>query len=96
MPDEGLKCEKQIEKKMPPDNLGRVNVYHEKCGLPASEVEIGGTLTKAKAILCVTHKLQADKQCFTSANGYPLGKIKKALKKEGYRQDRLPGTGVIA
>jgi hypothetical protein len=74
---------------------GKPLFHHQKCGLPAFEVEIGGLLTKAKAVLCMRHKLQADRETFVSQNGYPLGKVDKKAKKEGYRQPRLEGTGVL-
>jgi hypothetical protein len=74
---------------------GREIIYHKKCGLPASEVEIGGLLTKAKAILCKRHKRQADRQAFISSNGYTSGKISAKAKKEGYHQSCMDGTGVL-
>ena len=94
MADEELKCTYRVKVFDGKDNQGRPTFHHEACGLPAAEVEVGGTLTSAKAVLCSRHKLQADQQSFTSKNGYPFGKIEKELAKEGYRQDRLPGTGV--
>lgn len=92
---EGLKCTKVIRKDAGRDQNGKPIFYHEKCGLPASEVEVGGLLTKAKAILCQRHKIQADRSCFISENGYPKGKVSKEAKKKGYAQERLEGTGVL-
>lgn len=91
---ERLTCTKLVCVDNGRDAQGRKLAYHKKCGAPASEVEIGGTLAKAKAVLCVNHKLQADREYFTSVNGYPLGKIAKKEKANRYQQTRLPGTGV--
>lgn len=90
---EPLKCEYPIEKKEHDQN-GKLWVYHEKCNLPASVREIVGTLASAKAILCDKHARAVDAQVFISSNGWPLGRIEKTLKVKGYRQIRLPGTGV--
>lgn len=80
MPEE-LKCTKLVKIEDPPTPQGKPMFHHEKCGLPASEVEIGGLLTKAKAILCVKHKAMADRESFISTNGFKLGKITKKMKK---------------
>ena len=95
MADERLTCTAMVKIDDGKDQQGKARHYHRRCGLPASEVEIGGLLTKAKAVLCSRHKLLADRQAFISENGYPLGKVKKDLKKERYVQPRLDGTGVI-
>ena len=94
MTDEELKCTYRVKVYDGKDNQGKLTFHHELCGKPACEVEIGGTLTTARAVLCSRHKRRADQQSFTSKNGYPFGKVEKKLLKEGYRQDRLPGTGV--
>lgn len=78
------------------DNEGRQMYEHRRCGKPASEHEIGGMLTKAKSVLCNHHKKQADRESFTSKNGYAYGRIEKRAKDHGYDQERFPGTGVIA
>jgi hypothetical protein len=97
MADEVVKltCTKSVLINGGKDPQGRPINYHQRCGASASECEIGGTLTKAKAVLCAKHRLQADRETFTSQNGYPLGKITKALKNERYKQPRLAGTGLI-
>lgn len=77
---EQLTCTKMVKINLPPDEQGRKWFYHQRCGQPGAEVEIGGLLTKAKAILCVKHRLKADKEAYISSNGYPLGKIKKSEK----------------
>jgi hypothetical protein len=59
------------------DLQGRKWFHHERCGLPASEVEIHGELTIAKAILCPKHHAQAEALAFVSERGWPLGKVKK-------------------
>jgi hypothetical protein len=76
------------------DNQGKPRYYHKRCGAPASEVEVGGTLAKARAVLCASHAIQADRESFASENGYPLGKVDKTAKEQGYKQPRLPGTGI--
>jgi hypothetical protein len=93
---EELTCTKVIKVSDGKDQQGKPLWYHRKCGKPASEVEIGGTLAKAKAILCLAHRQQADRDAFISQNGYPFGKVSKTDKKDGYIQHRLPGTGIIA
>jgi hypothetical protein len=92
---EKLTCTKVVKVSDGKDMQGKPVWYHKKCGAPASEVEIGGLLTKAKAILCVTHARKADKDAFISENGYPFGKVKKKLKEEYYVQPRLRGTGLL-
>jgi len=92
---EELKCTKVIKVDDGRDVHGKPRFYHKTCGLPASEVEVGGLLTKAKAILCSRHKLEADRQAFISSNGYPLKKVKKSEKEKGYSQIRLEDTGVL-
>ena len=57
-----LTCTKMIRIDDGRDPQGKPVFYHKRCGLPASEVEIGGTLTKAKAVLCAKHKLMADRE----------------------------------
>lgn len=96
MSDEVVKltCTKVVKRDGGINNQRKQIWYHEKCGQAAAEYEIGGTLAKAKAVLCVTHKLQADREAFTSTNGFPMGKIDKKAKEKGYQQTRLPGTGV--
>lgn len=94
MTDE-IKCTKVVARNGGRDEQGRPIVYHEKCGRPASEVEIGGLLTKAKAVLCERHKIMADRDSFVSANGFSKGKINPKAKKDGYSQPRLEGTGII-
>ena len=76
------------------DAQGRELFYHKKCGKPAAEYEIGGSLTKAKAVLCASHKKEADRQSFISDHGYPKGKVDPKSREHGYHQARLPGTGV--
>ena len=44
------------------DNNGKLQVWHEACGRPAAEYTLTGTLTEAKAVLCVTHKQQAERE----------------------------------
>jgi len=90
---EKLTCTKLVKVDDGRDQQGKKVYYNKRCGAPAAEVEIGGLLTKAKAILCVTHKMQADRENFVSSNGYQLGKISKAEKEKHYRQERLKGTG---
>ena len=92
---EPLKCQKVVRREDAPDNQGKPVFYHEKCGAPAAEYEIGGLLTKAKAILCGSHKKQADRQAFVSENGYAMGKVDRKKIGKDYKQPRLPGTGVI-
>lgn len=92
---EALKCEQVVTRELGLNNQGRMDRYHAKCGAPASEVEVGGMLARAKAILCAKHKAMADRELFTSANGYPDGKISESAQKKKYKQQRLPGTGVI-
>jgi hypothetical protein len=89
-----LKCTYRVRIHDGEDMQGRPKFHHQPCGLPAAEVEIGGTLTSAKAILCTRHKRLADLQSFTSKSGYAFGRVEKQLKKDGYRQERLRGTGV--
>lgn len=91
-----LKCTKILRINDGKDMQGRPLFHHEKCGKDAAEYEVGGLLTKAKAILCATHKAQADKENFISSRGYKLGKIDEKCAKEDRidHQDRLPGTGV--
>jgi hypothetical protein len=73
------------------DNQGRLRTWHEKCGAPASECEVGGLLTTAKAILCSRHRILADRESFISSNGFKMGKVEHPDK---YKQRRLPGTGL--
>lgn len=94
MADEELKCTYRIRIDDGKDNQGRQKWKHQLCGRPASEVEIGGTLTSAKAVLCRDHKRLADHQNYTSKLGYAFGKVDKEEKANGYLQERLPGTGV--
>ena len=89
---EELKCTAKVKVADGWDNQGRRMSHQERCNKPAAEYEIGGLLGTAKAVLCVTHKIRADKEAFISKNGYPLGKIDENA--ENYKQDRLPGTGV--
>lgn len=92
---EALKCEKSIRRDLGKDNSGSIIYASEKCGQPASECEVGGTLARARAILCDKHKEMADRELFTSAKGYPLGKVDDKAKDKKYMQQRLPGTGVL-
>lgn len=94
MADEKLTCTKTILVSDGRDAQGRPLSFHKKCGAPAAEYEIGGLLTKAKAVLCIRHKELADRETFTSDRGFPLGKVAEKAKKDGYKQERLPGTGV--
>jgi len=89
-----LKCTRIVKISDGPDMQGRPQFHHERCNLPAAEYEVGGLLTKAKAVLCARHKLAADKESFISKNGFRLGKVKKSEKEKGYQQERLPGTGI--
>lgn len=95
MPDDQLKCTALVKRDDGRDNTGKYLFHHERCAMPAEEVEIGGLLTKAKAVLCPRHRTQADREAFVSGNGFPIGKIKKAEKEKGYQQQRLPGTGIV-
>ena len=90
-----LKCTKMVARDGGIDPQGHKITYHEKCGKPAAEVEIGGLLGKARAVLCAAHRALADKQAYISKNGYPKGKIDPKAKERGYAQERLPGTGII-
>ena len=74
---EELKCERMIRVDAGKDLQGKPIVYHEKCGKPAAERVILGSLTTAKAILCASCYRLADKAAFVSENGWPLGKVKK-------------------
>lgn len=90
-----LFCTKSVRVTDPPDAQGRGRHHHGKCNLPAAEYEIGGLLTKVKAVLCVKHKLAADQEAFISNNGYSMGKVKKSAEEKNYQQERLPGTGTL-
>lgn len=92
---EQLTCTKMIRIDDGLDAQGRPQFYHEPCGAPAIEVEIGGALAKAKAVLCGRHRQMADRSCCLSKNGFPKGKVSKKAKKEGYYQEQMPGTGVL-
>lgn len=92
---EPLKCTKIIVVEKGRNNQGKKISIHQQCGEPAAEYVIGGLLTTAKAVLCARHKALADRQNFISSNGYAYGKVdRRAVRKEGYAQTRLPGTGV--
>lgn len=95
MSDERLTCTRMVKVLDGRDAQGKPRHFHKLCGAPAMECEIGGLLAKAKAVLCITHRLQADAQSFTSNNGYAIGKVKKLEKENNYSQERLPGTGLV-
>lgn len=89
-----LTCTKLVKISDGRDQNGKPLWYHRRCGATGSEVKVGGLLGVAKAVLCAKHRALADREAFVSENGYPLGKISKKAKEDGYRQPRLPGTGV--
>ncbi len=91
MSEEKLTCTKIIRVNDGRDNQGKMLSYHKRCGLPASECEIGGLLTTAKAVLCDRCKREADRQAFVSEGGFTIDK-----KEESFQQRRMPGTGVKA
>lgn len=86
---EQLKCERVVTIDLGRDAQGKPVTAHEKCGLPASETEITGLLTTAKAILCDRHRRAAEDQDFVSQNGFPKGKIDPKAKADGYQQVRM-------
>jgi hypothetical protein len=49
----------------------------ERCKAPGREIEVGGALTTAKAILCAKHTALAKAEASISERGYPLGKVKR-------------------
>lgn len=56
------------------DGQGRPLSHHRRCRADASEIEIKGMLTTAKAILCSRHAKMANEDAFISERGWPLGK----------------------
>jgi hypothetical protein len=91
MTDE-LKCEKQIAK-FDRDEQNRIIRYHERCNKPASLCKISGITTSATAVFCARHRQAAERECFVSGRGFPLGKIARKEKK-GYQQTIMPGLGI--
>jgi len=89
-----LTCTKVVRVDDGKDYQGKPLFHHQKCGLDAAEYEVGGLLTKAKAVLCGKHKAQADRENFVSSRGYKFGKIDKRKEYRIDKQERLPGTGV--
>jgi len=94
MADAKLTCTKLIRKDGGRDAQGRPIIYHERCGADASEVTVGGLLTKAKAVLCARHRQDAERESFVSKNGFTHGRVAKEAKKNGYQQERLTRTGI--
>lgn len=76
-----LVCTKPVTVADGYDNCGRRWVHHEPCGRPATEVEIKGLLTSAKAILCEQHRQAAERETFTSKKGYSLSRMPIKPKK---------------
>lgn len=92
--DAPLKCQYRITIKEQ-DQQSRWRTYHKLCNKPASEIEIAGLLTSAKAILCPMHAAHADYRNALSDRGYPLGKVNKDDKQAGHIQTRNEKTGII-
>lgn len=90
MGEEKLTCTKVLRKDAGRDAQNKPVIYHEKCGAPASEVEISGILTSAKAVLCSRHALMAESESFVSKNGFSLGKVSKKAREKGYKQEKFP------
>lgn len=66
---EKLQCTRRIRIDDGTDKQGRRMFHHEQCTASASEVEIKGMLTVAKAVLCAKHAAMADKDSFISERG---------------------------
>ena len=92
-----MKCTRIIEV-IDRNSAGRI-VWHYRrvCGEPAEEIEVGGMLTTAKAVLCAKHRMEAQQECAVSKRGYKIGRLSKTEAQEDkhYHQELLPGTGLL-
>lgn len=84
--NEKLTCQKLVKRDGGRDPQNKPLTYHEKCGQPASEIEVAGMLTTAKAVLCAKHRAQAEHESFVSKNGYRKGQIDERATGNGYQQ----------
>jgi hypothetical protein len=72
-----MQCTATVRVSNGKDNEGKALYCHKLCKRGGSEIEVGGTLTTAKAILCAKHAARAKASAFVSERGYPLGKVEK-------------------
>lgn len=86
---EKLTCQRMMRLKIGQDYQNRPQYATEKCGRPASEVEIKGALSVVKAVLCPKHALDADKSAFLSVNGFTADNVAKDAAEKGYKQTRI-------
>lgn len=87
--NEKLTCQRMVRNFVGRDHQNRPQYANEKCGAPASEVEIKGALAVVKGILCPKHALAAESDAFLSVNGFPKGKVEAKAAEKGYKQTQI-------